>query len=180
MRCYLLPVVAGNRDGSQKGVGLIIAGRGNCVNAILGNRYFANTVFTEGSGDFRVSVAFPGEKSRRNREGRGYFEIEKGKQTSGKRGSNSRPLPWQGSALPLSYSRRWRCVTNRMGKRGFEPLHLSVLVPKTSVSAVPPLARNGFRSALRDVRLLYDKPATLSRGNSKEKANDIKQGRACL
>jgi hypothetical protein len=24
---------------------------------------------------------------------------------SGRRGSNSRPLPWQGSALPLSYSR---------------------------------------------------------------------------
>ena len=25
---------------------------------------------------------------------------------SGKRGSNSRPQPWQGCALPLSYSRR--------------------------------------------------------------------------
>ena len=35
---------------------------------------------------------------------------------SGKRDSNSRPQPWQGCALPLSYSRtsRWRILRMRM------------------------------------------------------------------
>ena len=30
---------------------------------------------------------------------------------SGKRGSNSRPSPWQGDALPLSYFRIWRFLS---------------------------------------------------------------------
>jgi hypothetical protein len=59
---------------------------------------------------------------------------------SGRRDSNSRHLPWQGSALPLSYSRK-RIHEVGMGKRGVEPLRLAALVPKTSVSAIPPLAR---------------------------------------
>ena len=65
---------------------------------------------------------------------------------SGKRGSNSRPLPWQGSALPLSYSRiaiqpTVSLISEQVGKRGVEPLRRKALVPKTSVSAISPLAR---------------------------------------
>lgn len=57
---------------------------------------------------------------------------------SGKRVSNSRPPPWQGGALPLSYSRINLTV---VGERRVELLRLAALVPKTSVSAIPPLAR---------------------------------------
>src|SRR5438445_962949 len=61
---------------------------------------------------------------------------------SGKGDSNPRPPPWQGGALPLSYSRvHLRPTLGVVGERRVELLRLSALVPKTSVSAIPPLAR---------------------------------------
>ena len=52
---------------------------------------------------------------------------------SGKRDLNPRPPPWQGGALPLSYSRD--CYrTPGLRAKGLEPPHLTALDPKSSVS----------------------------------------------
>ena len=51
-----------------------------------------------------------------------------GLQESGKRGSNPRPPPWQGGALPLSYFRT-------MPAKGLEPPRRKALDPKSSASA---------------------------------------------
>ena len=48
---------------------------------------------------------------------------------SGKRGSNPRPPPWQGGALPLSYFRKM------VPAKGLEPPRLAALDPKSSASA---------------------------------------------
>ena len=56
---------------------------------------------------------------------------------SERRNLNPRHLPWQGSALPLSYSREWKgsAFSRNMREKGLEPLHLTALDPKSSVSA---------------------------------------------
>ena len=52
---------------------------------------------------------------------------------SGKRDLNPRPPPWQGGALPLSYSRDYYRPPGLRAK-GLEPPHLAALDPKSSVS----------------------------------------------
>ena len=60
---------------------------------------------------------------------------------SGKGDSNSRPLPWQGSALPLSYSRKERSDCSlqphafQLRRAGLEPARPKALAPKASASA---------------------------------------------
>ena len=60
---------------------------------------------------------------------------------SGKGDLNSRPLPWQGSALPLSYSRAsgshciWEEKRLQLRRAGFEPARPWALAPKASASA---------------------------------------------
>ena len=62
---------------------------------------------------------------------------------SERRDSNPRHPPWQGGALPLSYFRinkhlaipaASRSRFRRLREKGLEPLHLSALEPKSSVS----------------------------------------------
>ncbi len=52
---------------------------------------------------------------------------------SGRRGSNSRPPPWQGGVLPLNYFRAYMKVKMRV--KGLEPPRHKTLDPKSSASA---------------------------------------------
>ena len=62
---------------------------------------------------------------------------------SGRRDSNSRPLPWQGNALPLSYFRMYSFSSfEPWAGRDSNPYDFS-LAPKTSASTIPPPARRG-------------------------------------
>ena len=52
---------------------------------------------------------------------------------SGRRGSNSRPPPWQGGVLPLNYFRLY--IELKMRVKGLEPPRHKTLDPKSSASA---------------------------------------------
>ena len=69
---------------------------------------------------------------------------------SGRRDSNPRHPPWQGGVLPLNHSRtlilapsdsQYLLCPALVGERRVELLRLAALDPKSSVSAIPPLAR---------------------------------------
>ena len=53
---------------------------------------------------------------------------------SGKRDSNSRHLPWQGNALPLSHSRRFflRCIGGNNRARTYDPLLVRQMLSQLS------------------------------------------------
>ena len=74
---------------------------------------------------------------------------------SGKRDSNSRPSPWQGDALPLSYFRNLIQFENMVREKGLEPPRPKTPDPNSGASAIPPLPHilsndgsNTFRSPL--------------------------------
>ena len=62
--------------------------------------------------------------------------------SSGKRESDPRHPPWQGGALPLSYSRKLYVAIPRteLREKGLEPLRRKAPEPKSGVSAVSPLS----------------------------------------
>ena len=53
---------------------------------------------------------------------------------SGKRDLNPRHPPWQGGALPLSYSRKIVLKARRMREKGLEPSHPKAPDPKSGAS----------------------------------------------
>ncbi len=97
----------------------------------------------EGSDRLSVCVAgpLPGEKKEAIRYCPNRLIL-----WSGKRESDPRHRPWQGRALPLSYSRAitFRAIRFRksaLREKGLEPSHPKVPDPKSGVSAIPPLSR---------------------------------------